>query len=72
LIDEGHLQHKQQNLSKIANDIMRIFSNSLAHLSANLVQIEHTKPQDWKYRLRKQLLDFFDGIGEKVDLLKQF
>jgi hypothetical protein len=59
-----------QNLSKIANDIMLIFKNSLTNLTSNLTLIEHSKPQDWKTRLRKQLLDFFDGIRDKVDLLK--
>lgn len=72
LIEGGHTSHKTQNLSKIANDIVNIFQTSLANLTDNLDSIEQTKPQDWRYRLRRQLLDFFDGIQQKVDLIKTF
>ena len=66
----SHFQHRHANLSKIAYDIKNLFCTSLESLSGNLEHINHTRPQDWKRRLRSQLLDFFDSISSKIETIK--
>lgn len=37
-----------------------------------MANLKRTDPSDWKVKLRRQLLDFFDSVQQKIETIKQF
>ena len=56
----------------MAYDVLDLFRTNFATLTQSLAKIESVKPTDWKTKLRAQLLAFFDGVHEKVDLIQKY
>jgi len=56
----------------MAFDVMEVFQSNFKIFTDNLNKVQQIKPQDWKLKLRKQLLDFFDGIEAKIEVLKNY
>lgn len=58
----NHSEHKTTQISKMAYEVLDLFTIQFKEFSTNITQIQKLAPQDWKLQIRKSLLDFFDQI----------